>query len=341
MKKNLVVVAGGGGFIGGHLVADLREQGYSSIRVIDLRPLDSWSQIFPELDNRQLDLRSMDACMTATEGASLVFNLAADMGGKRFIEQKKSPCLLSVLINTHLLMAAKENEVAGYFYPSSSCLCNEAKKSCSLVASSKEEDRYPPLPEDSYGWEKLFGERMCRHFGEDFGIRTRVGRYHNVYGPQGTWDDGRETTPSVACRKVVEAKLSGRHEIEICGSGDQTRSFTFVSDCVRGTQAIMQSEICDPVNLASAELVTIDGLIDIVEDIAQLKLKRSYDGSSSRGVNGLPSNSSRIQALLGWAQARGCATASKEPMHGFMTRWSPEIAHFPLNATEYMPPRFN
>jgi GDP-D-mannose 3', 5'-epimerase len=301
MKKDLVVVAGGGGFIGGHLVADLREQGYSSIRVIDLKPLDSWSQFFPELDNRQLDLRSIDACMTATEGASLVFNLAAARGAGRFIEKKKTPCMLSVLINTHLLMAAKENEVAGYFYPSSSSLCQAAKQKSPQAAIPKEDDQYPPLPEDSYGWEKLFGERMCRHFGEDFGIRTRVGRYHNPYGPQGAWAGGRETTPAAVCRKVAQAKLSGWHEIEICGSGEQTQSFTFVGDCVRGTQAIMQSEVSEPVNLASDELVTIDGLVDIVEDIAQVKLKRSYDRSSPRGVTGLLSNSPQIKGLLGWA----------------------------------------
>ena len=300
MKQELIVVAGAGGFIGGHLVADLRKKGHT-VRAVDLKPLDSWWQIFPDVDNRQLDLRQIDACMTATKGAAQVFNLAADMGGMGFIEKNKALCMLSVLINTHLLMAAKEHGVGSYFYASSACVYAEDKQKCADVIALKEEDAYPAMPEDGYGWEKLFSERMCRHFREDFGIKTRAARYHNVYGPQGTWDGGREKAPAAVCRKIAQAKVSGRHEIEIWGTGDQTRSFTFIDDCVKGTQAIMDSAILDPINLGSNEMVSINGLVDIVEDIARIKLKRSYNLSAPKGVNGRNSDNTRIQALLGWA----------------------------------------
>ena len=301
MKQELIVVTGAGGFIGGHLVADLRKKGHTSIRAVDLKPLDSWWQIFPDVDNRQLDLRNIDACMAATKGAGQVFNLAADMGGMGFIEKNKALCMLSVLINTHLLMAVKEQGANSYFYASSACVYAEDKQKCADVVALKEEDAYPALAEDGYGWEKLFSERMCRHFREDFGIKTRAARYHNVYGPQGTWDGGREKAPAAVCRKVAQAKVSGRHEIEIWGTGDQTRSFTFIDDCVKGTQAIMDSAILEPINLGSDEMVSINGLVDIVEDIAHIKLKRSYNLSAPKGVNGRNSDNTRIQSLLGWA----------------------------------------
>jgi nucleoside-diphosphate-sugar epimerase len=301
MKGELIVVAGAGGFIGGHLVADLLRQGHRSIRAVDCKPFDEWWQLFPEVDNRQLDLREADAGEAALQGADQVYNLAADMGGMGFIENNKALCMLSVLINTHLVMAAERQGVRRYFYASSACVYAADKQTSPQVIPLKEEDAYPAMPEDGYGWEKLFSERMCRHFREDFGLVTRVARYHNVYGPQGTWTGGREKAPAAICRKVAEAKVSGRHEIEIWGDGNQTRSFMYIDDCVKGTQAIMHSKILEPINLGSDELVSINQLVDLVEDIAGVKLKRRYDPQAPKGVNGRNSDNTRIRALLGRA----------------------------------------
>jgi nucleoside-diphosphate-sugar epimerase len=301
MKGDLVVVAGGGGFIGGHLVADLLRQGYRQIRAVDLKPLDQWWQLFPDVDNRQLDLRRKENCDAALDGACEVYNLAADMGGMGFIENNKALCMLSVLINTHLLQAALAQRVQRYFYASSACVYAADKQKSEAVIPLKEEDAYPAMPEDGYGWEKLFSERMCRHFREDFGLVTRSARYHNVYGPHGSWEGGREKAPAAICRKVIEAKLSGRHEIEIWGDGRQTRSFMYIDDCLKGTQAILHSDVIEPINLGSDELVSINGLVDIVEGIAGIKLKRKYNLSAPKGVNGRNSDNTRIQALLGWA----------------------------------------
>jgi len=301
MKNNLIVVAGAGGFIGGHLVADLLRQGHTKVRAVDLKPLDDWWQRFPEVENLSLDLQPRENCQTAVEGVHEVYNLAADMGGIGFIENNKALCMLSVFINTHLLLAAKEQGVRRYFFSSSACVYAADKQKSAEVAPLKEEDAYPAMPEDGYGWEKLFSERMCRHFREDFGLETRCARYHNVYGPNGTWKGGREKAPAAICRKVIEAKLSGRHEIEIWGDGRQTRSFMFIDDCVKGTQSILHSNILEPINLGSDELVTINGLVDIVEDIAGIKLRRKYNLSAPKGVNGRNSDNTRIKKLLGWA----------------------------------------
>jgi nucleoside-diphosphate-sugar epimerase len=301
MSKDAIVVTGAGGFIGGHLVADLLRQGVGPVRAVDCKPPDSWWRVFPDADNRQLDMRRWEDCEIAVDGATQVYNLAADMGGMGFIENNKALCMLSVLINTHLLMAAKEEGVQRYFYSSSACVYAADKQKSARVTPLKEEDAYPATPEDGYGWEKLFSERMCRHFREDFGIATRVARYHNVYGPHGTWDGGREKAPAAVCRKVIQAKLSGRHEIEIWGTGEQTRSFTFIDDCVKGTQLIMQSGVTEPLNLGSDQMVSINGLVDLVEDIAGIRLKRSYNLSAPQGVNGRNSDNTRIKALLGWA----------------------------------------
>jgi GDP-D-mannose 3',5'-epimerase len=299
-RSSLVVVCGAGGFIGGHLVARLREQGRGPVRAIDVKPLSEWYQRFDDVDNRVLDLAEKDSCRQALAGASRVYNLAADMGGMGFIENNRALCMLSVLINTHLLVAAREQRVERFFYASSACVYNADKQRSPEVVPLREEDAYPALPEDGYGWEKLFSERMCRHFREDFGLTTRVARFHNVYGPHGTWDGGREKAPAAICRKVLKAVLSGDHSIEIWGDGQQTRSFMYIDDCLHGIDLITDSDVTEPLNLGSSELVTIDRLVDIVEDIAGIRLKRNYNLSAPKGVNGRNSDNTRIQKLLDW-----------------------------------------
>ncbi|HLH04411.1 MAG TPA: NAD-dependent epimerase/dehydratase family protein [Bryobacteraceae bacterium] len=300
LRDRKVVVCGGGGFIGGHLVRYLLSKGVRVIRAVDLKPLAEWYQHAEQVENVVLDLQLREACAQAVRGAEVVFNLAADMGGMGFIENNKALCMLSVLINTHLLMAAREAGVERFFFSSSACVYNAEKQKNPEVVPLREADAYPAMPEDGYGWEKLFSERMCRHFMEDFGLETRVARYHNVYGPLGTYAGGREKAPAAICRKVIEAKRSGKHEIEIWGDGHQTRSFTYIDDCLRGTEMITESDIREPINLGSSELVTINGLVDIVEEIAGVKLKRSYNLSAPKGVNGRNSDNMKIREYLNW-----------------------------------------
>jgi len=300
-KSDLIVVTGAGGFIGGHLIADLRRQGFKRLRAIDIKPLDHWYQRFDDVENLSLDLSRMDACERACEGAALVYNLAADMGGMGFIELNKALCMLTVLINTHMLAAAREAGVKRFFYSSSACVYAAEKQTTAAVTPLREPDAYPAMPEDGYGWEKLFSERMCRHFTEDFGLQTRVARYHNVYGPYGTYDGGREKAPAAVCRKVIAAELSGSGEIEIWGDGEQTRSFTFIDDCLVGTQALMNSAVTEPLNIGSDQLVTINQLVDIVESIAGVTLRRRYKLDAPKGVRGRNSDNTLIKQKLGWA----------------------------------------
>ena len=300
-KTDLILVTGAGGFIGGHLVADLLRHGYERVRAIDRKPIDDWYQLFPQAQNFQRDLTDRSTCYEATEGAANVVNLAADMGGMGFIEAHKADCMLSVLINTHMLMAARDCGVNRFLYSSSACVYAADKQTSSDVMPLKESDVYPAMPEDGYGWEKLFSERMCRHFMEDFGLKTRVLRYHNVYGPNGTYDGGREKAPAAICRKVIQAKLAGREEIEIWGDGEQTRSFMYMDDCLKGTQLIMNSDFTEPLNLGSDQLVTVNQLVDIVESIANMKLRRRYDLNAPTGVRGRNSDNTLIQRILGWA----------------------------------------
>jgi nucleoside-diphosphate-sugar epimerase len=300
VKDDLVLVAGAGGFIGGHLVADLVRRGFTSIRAVDIKPVAEWYQVFDEVENVCADLRDRDVCFHACREAADVYNLAADMGGMGFIENNKALCMLSVLINTHLLLAAKEMGVRRYFYASSACVYNADKQKIPEVIPLKEDDAYPAMPEDGYGWEKLFSERMCRHFREDFGLLTRSARFHNVYGPYGTWEGGREKAPAAICRKVIEAQHSGEHEIEIWGDGTQTRSFTFIDDCIKGIELIVENQIEEAINLGSSELVTLNGLVDIVEDIACVKLRRKYVLDAPRGVAGRNSDNTRIRHYLDW-----------------------------------------
>src|SRR5713226_2173270 len=300
MKDGLTVITGAGGFIGGALVGELRRQGYRRIRAVDIKPLEEWYQVFDDVENVQFDLNLQENCERVARDAFEIYNFAANMGGMGFIENNKALCMLSVLINTHMLEAAQKVGVQRYFYSSSACVYNADKQRDPNNPGLKEEDAYPALAEDGYGWEKLFSERMCRHFREDFGLYTRVARFHNVYGPHGTWDGGREKAPAAICRKAIEAKVTGRHEIEIWGSGHQTRSFMYTDDCIQGIHLIMDSEILEPINLGSSEAVSINQLVDIVEEIAGIKLKDNYNLSAPKGVNGRNSDNTLIKEYLNW-----------------------------------------
>ncbi|MGH3614031.1 MAG: NAD-dependent epimerase/dehydratase family protein [Pseudonocardia sp.] len=293
-----VLVAGAGGFIGGHLVGRLLEQG-RSVRAVDAKPFEEWYQVHPEARSCRLDLSLLPACREATEGVGEVYNLAADMGGMGFIENNKALCMLSVLINTHMLMAARDAGVERFFFSSSACVYAADKQVSPDVVPLVEADAYPATPEDGYGWEKLFSERMCRHFREDFGLQTRVARYHNVYGPYGTYDGGREKAPAAICRKVAQAVLSGVDEIEVWGDGEQTRSFMYIDDCLDGTQTVMGGVPVEPVNLGSAELVTINQLVDLVESIAGVRLRRRYRIDAPQGVRGRSSDNTLFRATYG------------------------------------------
>ena len=295
-----ILVCGAGGFIGGHLIADLRRQGHTDLRAVDKKPFAEWYQRFDDVENFHLNLERLEDCEQAVEGCDVVYNLAADMGGMGFIELNKALCMITVLINTHLLLAAKKFGVKRFFYASSACVYNADKQRDPNHTALVEADAYPAMPEDGYGWEKLFSERMCRHFREDFGVQTRVARYHNVYGPNGTYDGGREKAPAAVCRKVISAKLSGKPDIEIWGDGHQTRSFMYIDDCLHGTQMLLNSDFLEPINIGSSEMVSINQLVDIVEDIAGIKLERKYKLDAPKGVNGRNSDNTLIKKVFGW-----------------------------------------
>jgi len=298
--NNTILVAGAGGFIGGELVNFLRKQSSLNIRAVDRKPLSEWYQKFDDVENLTLDLQKEDNCYIAAQDTKQIYNLAADMGGMGFIEHNKALCMLSVLTNTHLLLAAKNNKTEKFFFSSSACVYNGEKQKDVNITSLKEEDAYPALAEDGYGWEKLFGERMCRHFYEDFGLETRIARYHNVYGPFGTWDGGREKAPAAICRKVIQAKLNKNYEIEIWGDGNQTRSFMYIDDCIKGSTMLMNSDFRDPINIGSSQKVTINQLVDIAENIAGIKLKRKYKLDAPKGVNGRNSDNTLILNKFNW-----------------------------------------
>ena len=297
--RQAVLVAGGGGFIGGHLARALSERG-TQVRSVDIKPLDEWYQIPDGVEARQLDLSALADCREAVRGIDTVYNLAADMGGMGFIETHKAECMLSVLINTHMLMAARDADVGRYFFSSSACVYAADKQVNADVTALKESDAYPAMPEDGYGWEKLFSERMCRHFREDFGLQTRVARYHNVYGVEGTYDGGREKAPAALCRKVAKAVLTGQHEIEVWGDGEQTRSFMYIDDCIEGTLRVTSGDSALPVNVGSSELVSINQMIDIIEQIAGITVKRNYNLDAPKGVRGRNSDNTLIKEIYGW-----------------------------------------
>ncbi len=295
-----ILVAGAGGFIGGHLVRRLRQLGHTRIRAVDAKPLDEWQQLDASAENLHVDLQRREACESVIQGIDFVFNFAADMGGMGYIETHKAECMLSVLINTHLLLAARGAAVKRYLFASSACVYAADKQDKPDVTPLREADAYPADPEDGYGWEKLFGERMCRHFSEDYGLATRVARFHNVYGPFGTWRGGREKAPAAICRKVIEATRSGTNAIDIWGDGKQTRSFTYIDDCIEGTLRLMASDVGQPLNIGSSELVLVDELVSIVERIAGVQLTRRYDLAAPMGVRGRNSDNTLIKELLGW-----------------------------------------
>jgi len=299
MKSVDAVVTGAGGFIGGHLVRSLLSQG-KSVRGVDIKPFDEWYQVHPDADNAVRDVSLLEHARASVDGAGVVFNLAADMGGMGFIETHKAACMMSVLTSTHVLQAAHEAEVDRYFYSSSACVYAAEHQTSPDVVPLKEADAYPAMPEDGYGWEKLFSERMCRHYLEDYGVQTRVARYHNVYGEHGTWDGGREKAPAAICRKIATAVITGERTIPIWGDGKQTRSFMYIDDCVYGTQMITNSDDPEPVNLGSAELVTINQLVDIVSEIAGVTVEREYDLTAPQGVRGRSRDNTEIVRRFGW-----------------------------------------
>ena len=300
MTRVDAVVTGAGGFIGGHLVGALLAEG-TSVRAVDVKPLEDWHQIHPDAENRRGDVSLLDTAREAVSGAHTVYNLAADMGGMGFIENNKAACMLSVLTSTHVLLAARDTGVERYFYSSSACVYAAEHQTSPDVVALKESDAYPAMPEDGYGWEKLFSERMCRHFLEDFGVQTRVARYHNIYGPNGTWKGGREKAPAAICRKVAQAAITGDHRIEIWGDGLQTRTFTYIDDCVRGTRTITDGDVAEPVNLGSDELVTINDMVTLVEQIAGVVLDRRHDLTAPQGVRGRSSDNAEMLRRYGWA----------------------------------------
>ena len=298
-NKKKILVCGAGGFIGGHLVKNLLNENYELI-CVDNKPLEFWFQYFDKCENYSLDLKNYENCLKATKGVNYIFNMACNMGGMGFIENNKTECMLSVLINTNLLRASVKNSVERYFFSSSACVYNSQKQKNSFVNGLKESDAYPADPEDGYGWEKLFSERMCRHFNEDYKLETRVARYHNVYGPKGTYDGGREKAPSALCRKIIIAKMKSSKSIDVWGDGQQTRSFMFIDDCIEGTKKLFFSDYSHPLNIGSEEQVSINQMIDIIEDLADIKLKRNYLLDKPLGVKGRSSDNNLVREKIKW-----------------------------------------
>ena len=301
-KDDLIVVTGAGGFIAGSLVRYFHNQGFTNIRAIDKKPLPLWYQRVPGVESLSLDLSFRDNCKRAAEGAVEVYNLAADMGGMGFIERFRVECLRSILINTHMIEAAYWAGVDRYFYSSSACAYNTTLQKDPNVRALKESDAYPAMAERGYGWEKLVSEMFCQEYWAERNLKTAIARFHNVYGPNGTWDGGREKAPAALSRKVIEAVETNDHNITIWGDGSQTRSFMYIDDCVKGIDMIMHCDelIATPINLGTSELISITNLVSMVEDIAGVKLERHYDLDAPRGVAGRNSDNTFIKQVLGW-----------------------------------------
>ena len=303
MEKNKkVLVVGAGGFIGGHLVKRILDNG-NSVVATDIKPKEYWFQDFDTVENYYAtDMKDILNCRKVTQGVDYVFNMACNMGGMGFIENNKAECMQSVLINTNLLIACNENKVQRYFFSSSACAYNKTKQEDVFIECLKEEDAYPAEPEDGYGWEKLFSERMCRHFMEDYGLEVRVARYHNIYGPYGTYDGGREKAPAALCRKVIQAKKNKKDTIDVWGDGKQTRTFLYIDECVEGTLRLFESNYSDPVNIGSDEQVSINQMIGIIEGISGGgELKKNYQLDKPKGVRGRSSNNDLVKKVLDWS----------------------------------------
>lgn len=298
----LILITGAGGFIGGSLVRYFHDLGFTHIRGVDKKPLSRWYQRLPDVENLCLDLSEYTACRRAAENAVEVYNLASDMGGMGFIERFRVECMRSTLINTHLLEAAYQAGVNRYFFSSSACVYNTLLQQDPNVRGLRESDAYPAMAERGYGWEKLFGEMLCQEYWSERGMKTFIARFHNVYGPHGTWDGGREKAPAAICRKVIDAKDQGTNSIRIWGDGTQTRSFTYIDDCVLGIDKIVHCDelIATPINLGSSELISINELVSLAEDIGNVKLTRSYDVTAPRGVAGRNSDNTFIKRVLDW-----------------------------------------
>ena len=294
------LIAGAGGFIGGHLMKRLLLDGHKII-CADIKPISSWFQVSDKNKNVSLDLKDFKNCLQVCDGVDYIFNLACNMGGMGYIENNKAECMLSVLINTNLLRAGLQNKISKYYFSSSACVYNALKQNDTFIDGLKEEDAYPAMPEDGYGWEKLFSERMCRHFYEDFGLDVRIARYHNIYGPEGTYDGGREKAPAALCRKIINAKLKKEKNIEVWGDGEQTRSFLYIDDCIEATMSVFNSNFTDVFNIGSEEQVSINQMIDKIEEIAGLKIERIYDISKPKGVRGRSSDNSLINSKINWS----------------------------------------
>ena len=297
MKK--ILVTGAGGFIGGHLVKELLKRDYK-IRAVDIKPIEDWYQTFSEAENFQLDMSLKDNCFKMVKGTDEVINMACNMGGMGFIENNKALCMLSVLVNTHLLMACKEFKVKKYFFSSSACAYNKDLQNQTGITGLKEEDAYPANPEDGYGWEKLFSERMCRHFLEDYDLDVKVARYHNIFGPNGTYDGGREKAPAALCRKIIESKINKTDKIDVWGDGEQTRSFLYIDDCVEATLKLFDSKYHGPINIGSEEKVSINEMIEKIESISGIKVKKNYQLDKPKGVRGRNSDNTLIRSQLNW-----------------------------------------
>ena len=293
-------VAGAGGFIGGHLVNRLINNGHNVVAV-DVKKKEEWFQINDSSKNFfECDLKVLKNCQDTVENIDVIINLACNMGGIGFITSYKAECMLSVLINTNLLMQAKEKKVKKYFYSSSACIYPTNIQSDQKSVALKEETAYPANSEDGYGWEKLFSERMCKHFYEDFNLEVRVARFHNCYGPYGSWYGGREKAPAALTRKFVEAKIKEKNEIEIWGNGEQVRSFMYVDDCLDGVLKLIDSNFRHPINIGSSEDVTINEMADILEKISGVKPKRKYKLDAPRGVFNRNSDNTLIKKALKW-----------------------------------------
>jgi len=301
-KGDLILIAGAGGFIGGALARYFHDRGFTRIRAVDKKPVPDWYQQVAGVENLCLDLSERENCVRACEGAVKVYNLAADMGGMGFIERFRIECLRSILINTNLIEAAYQAGAQKYFYSSSACVYNTDLQKDPHCRALRESDAYPAMAERGYGWEKLISEMFCQEYWAERGMKTFIARFHNVYGPHGTWDGGREKAPAAICRKVIEAKDAGRHEIVIWGDGSRTRSFMFIDDCTKGIDLITQSEdlIATPINLGSSELISVNELVSIAEEIGGVKLERHYDLTAPKGVGGRNSDNTMIKRILGW-----------------------------------------